>query len=70
MFLDLSKEMLATQAAIGTTCLAPRAWVAGLIYIGITEIIGLKQTTFTFSRFTLLLTHVLGQTAEYVIFIL
>ena len=64
--------MLATQATIGTTCHTPRAGVAGLIYIGITEIIGLKQTTFTFSRFTLLLFHVrvLGQTAAYVSFIL
>lgn len=70
MFLDLSTEMLATQATIGTTCHTPRAGVAGLIYIGITEIIGLKQTTFTFSRFTLLLSHVLGQTAAYVSFIL
>lgn len=62
--------MLATQATIGTTCHTPRAGVAGLIYIGITEIIGLKKTTFTFSRFTLLLSHVLGQTAAYVSFIL
>lgn len=62
--------MLATQATIGTTCHTPRGGVAGLIYIGITEIIGLKQTTFTFSRFTLLLSHVLGQTAAYVSFIL
>ena len=62
--------MLATQATIGTTCHTPRAGVAGLIYIGITEIIGLKQTTFTFSRFTLLLSHVLSQTAAYVSFIL
>lgn len=54
--------MLATQA---TTCHTPRAGVAGLIYIGITEIIGLKQTTFTFSRFTLLLSHVLRMSVLY-----
>ena len=45
-------------------------WGSGLIYIGKTEIIGLKQTSFTFSRFTLLLSYFLGQTAAYVSFIL